>query len=138
MKICKIKRILLLPLKLIVFSVALIFSFGAQAENWIELFPGAHMNSDYVFVDRTTGFVVVEVSREAEQGRDVDLMAVDCDNWRAYVLSLNPGTGDRLIYPQWRTDNTGQIRISEGSPFQVLADTVCPNRTYMTIADLLS
>ncbi|MHA1543842.1 MAG: hypothetical protein ACTSU8_01760 [Alphaproteobacteria bacterium] len=110
----------------------------AQAENWIELFPGANMNSDYVFVDRTTGFVVVEVYFETDQGGDTDLMAVDCDNWRAYVLSLNPGTGNRLIYPDWQTDMSSQTGISEGSPFQVLADTVCPNRHLMTVADLLN
>lgn len=138
MKISNLKRPLSYPVKFIVFSVIFIFSFDAKAENWVELFPGAYMNSDYVFVDRATGFVVVEVSREGEQGRDVDLMAVDCDSWRAYVLSLNPGTGDRRIYPQWRTDNSSQIRISEGSPFQVLAETVCPNRPYMQIADLLN
>lgn len=109
-----------------------------QAENWIEMFQGAYMNSDYVFVDQATGLVVVEVFLETSQGKDIDLMGVDCDRWYVYILSLNPGQGDRLIYPDWRTDPSGQTQISEGSPFEALAETVCPNRSYMQVADILN
>ncbi|MCH7805597.1 MAG: hypothetical protein IH995_00435 [Proteobacteria bacterium] len=136
MKIGNIKKLLQLPFKFIVFSAVLFISFEAQAENWIEMFQGAYLNSDYIFVDRATGFVIAEIYRESDQGRDIDLMAVDCDNWYVYVLSQNPGAGDREIYPYWKTDMSTQTQISEGSPFQVLAETVCPNRTYMPFTDI--
>ena len=137
MKPMKTNKAALLVCASLVFSAVLIISYEAQAENWIEMFQGAYLNSDYIFVDRATGFVIAEVYRESNQGRDIDLMAVDCDNWYVYVLSQNPGTGDRELYPYWKTDMSTQTQISEGSSFQVLAETVCPNRTYMPFTDLL-
>ncbi|MCH8173332.1 MAG: hypothetical protein IIA70_08520 [Proteobacteria bacterium] len=137
MKPMNTNKAALLVFASLVFGAVFLIPIAAKADNWIELSQGSYLNSEYVFVDRATGFVIAEVYRESDQGRKIDLMAVDCENWYVYVLNQNPGTGDREIYPYWKTDMSTQTQISEGSPFQVLAETVCPNRTYMPFTDLL-
>ncbi len=137
MKPVKNNKAALLVCASLVFGAVFLISIEAKADNWIELSQGSYLNSEYVFVDRATGFVIAEVYLESNQGRKIDLMAIDCDNWYVYILSKNPGTGDRELYPEWRTDASGQTSIPEGSPFQLLAETVCPNRTYMPFTDLL-
>ncbi len=124
--------------KAIVFSVVLLTTSEVQAENWIEVRQGqVWYDSDYSFIDRETGFVVVEIAQFNNDGTySYFLDALDCLSWVVHVLGKRDVNGNYEIYPYWKTDERFAQYMPQGTNVDRVARQVCPNRYYLPYDDI--
>ena len=111
----------------VVFGSVLLSSFEARADNWVEIDPsGFWYNSDSTYIDRETGFVVVEVAETNDDGSfSYFLDAIDCERWVIYGVGPLGEDGNYNILPDWRTDPSLNLAIVQGSISGQLALRVC-------------
>lgn len=122
----------------IVLAFVFLSSFEARAENWIEIETGnIWYNSDYMYRDRQTGLLVVEVAEyNDDETYTYFLDAFDCTGWVFYVLGVKDANGNYEILPYWKTDERYTAAIPQGSIVDQVAKQVCPFRNSLQYGDI--
>ena len=121
----------------VVFAFVLLSSFEARAENWIEVSRDeVWYNADYIFLDRGTGFVVVEVADYDGNTYGYFLDAFDCTGWIFSVLGAKDANGNYEVFPYWKTDERYSASIPQGSIMDQVAKQVCPIRNSLRYDDI--
>ena len=137
MKPVKNNKAALLVCASLVFGAVFLISIEAKADNWIESGEDYWVNFDYTFVDRGTGFIIVEVGLDNNDGSyDYDLLAIDCDIWYFYIINEMTQSRNYVIYPDWRTTSDLFFDIPQGSKVDKLARRVCSDRYNLPHGDI--
>lgn len=104
----------------------------ARAENWVWVNAkhGISFDADSVYVDGITGFVSYNSATDTDgDGRyDYVAVALDCNEWRYFLLGdVGPGSTQKVI-PGWLLDPTRVRPLRTGTVVELTAERLCPQR----------
>lgn len=137
MKAMKTNNTTLVFCTCLVLAAVYLVPVETKADNWIESGKDYWVNFDYTFVDRGTGFIVVEVGLDKHDGSyDYDLLAIDCDIWYFYVINEMTQSRNYVIFPDWRTDPDLFFDMPPGTKIEHLAKKVCPDRYTLPLGNI--